>query len=68
MANPTRGSLRERFLAAIAGQAGVPPVLAPDLTYWQAAHPLLEGNDLLATLRFHRELGVLAYYVYGSAL
>jgi len=60
--------LRERFLAAIAGQAGAPPVLVPDLTYWQAAHPLPEGDDLLATLRFHRRLGVLPYYVYGSAL
>jgi hypothetical protein len=60
--------LRERFLAAVAGRADVPPVLVPDLSYWLAAHPLPEGDDLLATLRCHRQLGVMPYYVYGGAL
>jgi hypothetical protein len=68
MAEKPRMPLRERFLAAVAGRTDVPPVLVPDLSYWLGAHPLPEGDDLQATLRFHQRLGVLPYYVYGSAL
>lgn len=64
----TRMPLRERFLAAVAGDASAPPVLAPDLSYWLQAHPLPGSADVSATADFHRRLGVLPYYVYGSAL
>lgn len=68
MTQQPRMALRERFLGAVSGRADVPPVLVPDLTYWLTAHPLPEGNDVLPVLRFHRQLGVLPYYVYGSAV
>jgi hypothetical protein len=60
--------LRERFLAAVGGDASAPPVLVPDLSYWLTAHPLPEGTDVTAALGFHRQLGVMPYYVYGAAL
>ncbi len=68
MATQVQRSLRERFLAAVSGDVGARPVLVPDLSYWLAAHPLPEGDDLLAVLRFHRRLGVVPYYIYANGL